>query len=112
MPNLATDLARVMESGVAGIVVINMEPMFQPTDHCCICGCEVVIYTFRQNYGIAMYEGLPVPDEWDGEWGGFTACKDCFDKNERGELPRWNVEQLAYATRPEIAETFKETPNG
>lgn len=84
---------------MADITIINMEPMFPPADDCCICGCEVVVYSFQPNYALAMYEDRIVPDEWDGEWGGFTACKSCYDKNERGELPRWTVAQLAHMTR-------------
>ena len=79
------------------VVEIRLEPFFQPTDCCCICDKEVVIYTWQQNYGIAMYEGLPVPPEWDGDWGGFCACKECHDKYERGELPMWNIDELRYS---------------
>lgn len=97
---------------MADITIINMEPMFQPTDDCCICGREVVIYSFQPNYAIAMYEDLPVPNEWEGEWGGFTACKDCWAKNERGELPRWTIEQLAYATRGMPAQPVANNSSG
>jgi hypothetical protein len=71
------------------INVILMEPFFPHMAECCICGCDVVLRTFGPNYGIAMYEGIPVPNEWTYEWGGFPACKACFDKHEAGELQRW-----------------------
>lgn len=71
------------------LTVILMEPFFPHTDDCCMCGVEVVIKCFCPNYGIPMYEGLPVPIDWTGEWGGFTACKACFDKYEAGELKTW-----------------------
>lgn len=80
------------------ITVVRMEPFFAHTDYCCICDAEVVTKFWAPNYSIAMYEGIPVPPEWEGEWGGFCACKDCYDKNERGEIPRWTVEQLKRVT--------------
>jgi len=83
----------------ATIHVILMEPFFVPTDDCCICDCEVQIWQHHPNFGIPLYEGTPVPAEWEGEWGGFTACKACFDKYERGELAMWTVEQLTWSTR-------------
>lgn len=85
------------------INVFLLEPIFPHTDECRICGCEVVLRTFGPNYGIAMYEDLPVPPEWEGEWGGFTACKDCYEKNERGDLLMWTVEQLSLVTANAVA---------
>jgi hypothetical protein len=85
------------------ITVVRMEPLFAHTHYCCICDAEVEIPFWSPSYGIAMYEGMPVPIEWEGEWGGFCACKECFDKNERGELPRWTIEQLRIVTTPAAA---------
>lgn len=79
---------------------VYMEPIYPHFDDCCICDCEVQIYTFQPNYGIPMYEDLPVPVEWEGEWGGFAACKSCFDKYEAGQLKMWTVEELEWVTRP------------
>lgn len=74
---------------LAPMTIVLMEPIFPHTDECCICGCEVTIKVFGKNYEIPMYEGIPVPPEWTGEWGGFTACKECFDKYESGKLKTW-----------------------
>lgn len=76
------------------IKVIQLEPIFPHFGTCCICECEVQIFLYQPNYGIPMYEDLPVPPEWDGEWGGFCACKECHDKYDRGELEMWTIEQL------------------
>lgn len=46
----------------------------EPTDFCCVCDAEVYM-----DYGLPMYEGEIVPPDWSGEWGGFTACKRCYD---------------------------------
>jgi len=53
------------------ITVIELWPA---TDNCCVCDEEVLM-----RYGLAMYEDLLVPDGWQGEWGGFTACRRCYD---------------------------------
>ena len=46
----------------------------EPTDFCCVCNQEVYM-----DYGLAMYEGDIVPNDWKGEWGGFTACRRCYE---------------------------------
>lgn len=76
------------------VTVYYLEPFFAKTDFCCICEKEVVIHDWATNYSIPMYEGAPVPKEWDGEWGGFCACKDCYDKYEYGDLKMWSIEDL------------------
>lgn len=53
---------------------------------CCICGK----YIIRAKKAIAMFEGLPVPNDWNGDWAGFDACDECFEKNNRSELKMWN----------------------
>lgn len=89
-----------MQLNSTDTVVINLEPWYQPTDVCCICDVEVPIFHFQKNYGIPMYEDLPVPVDWQGEWGGFCACESCYGKYERGELKMWTIEGLCWATRP------------
>lgn len=85
---------------------IYLEPFFPHFDNCCICEVEVQRYAWRPNYGIPMYEGIPVPPEWKGEWGGFTACKSCHDKYDRRELEMWDINDLAWVTNP-----FPDTTN-
>ena len=80
------------------VTYVNLEPIFPHTDNCCVCNTEVILYNFQPNYGIAMYEGIPVPNEWEGEWGGFAACKPCYDKNERGEIKQWSIDELERVT--------------
>lgn len=78
-------------SGVGSSDVLAPTVLYlnQDWDECCICGCDVAIAPRGPNYGIPMYEGIPVPVEWTGEWGGFTACKMCFDRYEAGGLETW-----------------------
>lgn len=59
--------------------------LFPHESECCVCG--KLIYDTTK--GIAMYEGCAVPHDWTGDWAGFDACDECFDKHERGELPTW-----------------------
>lgn len=82
----STDVRGVAWSDGLAIQVFNLEPVFPVWDTCCICGKDVAVKCFSPNYSIAMWEGLPVPANWTGEWAGFTACKECYDRNEAGEL--------------------------
>lgn len=72
--------------------VILLEPIFPKTDICCNCECEVVIKEWAPNFGIPMYEGIPVPPEWKGPWAGFCACEMCFDIYEKGMLDMWPLD--------------------
>lgn len=66
---------------------------------CRICESRFALPPSAPSYGVPMYEEYCVPPEWDGEWGGFPCCKECYDKYERRDLPMWTVEQLRHATR-------------
>ena len=68
------------------ITVIELWPM---VSECCICGRHLV----GCHTSIAMYEGVPVPDDWEGDWAGFDACQACFDKHSKGELPMWRKKE-------------------
>ncbi len=79
---------------------IYLEPFFAHFDTCCICEKDVQRYYWRMNYGIFMYEDLPVPPEYEGsEGGGFAACKDCYDKYENRTLKMWKLEDLEYSIK-------------
>lgn len=41
---------------------------------CHICQAE----TCPPRYGIPIYEGLVLPNSWEGEWGGVDACEACW----------------------------------
>ncbi len=51
-------------------------------DRCCICG---MLTSTRQ--GVPMYEDIVLPNDWDGEWYGRTACLPCFEL--QGEITKW-----------------------
>ncbi|MBF0529190.1 MAG: hypothetical protein HQK55_07950 [Deltaproteobacteria bacterium] len=68
------------------ILIISLN---RATADCCICGEEVYM-----EYGIPMYEGIPVPLDWEGEWGGFAACKLCYDKYMNGEMEMWKKGEI------------------
>ena len=80
------------------VTYVYLEPFFAHLEECCNCGVDVQRYFFQPNYGLPLYEGLAVPPEWEGEWGGFPACKECHDKYERRELPMWTIEDLEWST--------------
>ena len=76
-------------------VIVIDEPFFPRESECVICSKPLQ----NAKLGIAMFEGLPVPHDWPGEWGGFDACRDCFEKHERGELQCWKIEQCPERSR-------------
>ena len=51
------------------VTVINIS---EPSDFCCVCGEETWM-----DQGLPCYEDEIVPPDWQGEWGGFTACEEC-----------------------------------
>lgn len=57
------------------IAVIDLTPCI---DDCWVCEREVIASSAGPNYGVPIYEGYIVPDDYRGEWGGFTACKPCY----------------------------------
>ena len=69
--NIATQLA-------AGTHVIDLWPI---VEECRICGDT----SYRS--GIPMYEGMVLPNDWVGEWGGQPACERCRLAQEALTLP-------------------------
>lgn len=57
------------------VVVIEMWPR---ESECILCGKDL----FGCKTGIPMYEGDCVPHAWTGEWAGYDACEECFDRYE------------------------------
>lgn len=64
---------------------VSVIRLFPHESECCVCGRLI----YGSTKGIAMYEGCAVPHDSTGDWAGFDACDECFDKHERGELPTW-----------------------
>ena len=52
------------------IIIIDLSPH---EIECYLCGC---LCAGRQ--GIAIYEDMSVPDNYDGEWGGVSVCEKCY----------------------------------
>lgn len=52
------------------ITVINLNP-HDVKCHLCDAACE-----YRQ--GVPIYEGMIVPDDYQGEWGGVPTCQRCY----------------------------------
>lgn len=74
------------------VVVIELWPH---TDFCCVCEQEVLT-----RYGLPMYEDEILPADWPGEWGGFAACKRCYDTFTDIKKPiRIDVARAAVAGR-------------
>jgi hypothetical protein len=49
---------------------------------CHICGAES-----PPKWGIPIYEGDVLPNDWQGEWGGVDACQRCWLHQGRLTVP-------------------------
>ena len=56
--------------GESLVYVINL---WEPEAECFVCD---TVTTLRQ--GIARYEDMIVPEDYEGEWGGAAVCKRCY----------------------------------
>lgn len=65
-------------AGPVEYLQINMQ------DHwteCTVCGADT-----PAEWGLPVWNGMIVANDWPGEWGGVPACESCWAKHERGEL--------------------------
>lgn len=53
------------------VFVVNLWP---PESERWGCGTRLV----APCYGVPVYEDLILPNDFEGEWGGFDACARCF----------------------------------
>lgn len=60
------------------ITYINMQPRDR---QCVVCGNPAT-----PGYGVPMFEDRLVPNNWKGAWGGFPACRDCYEDHQRGAI--------------------------
>lgn len=48
---------------------------------CNICGCE-----WESGWGVPVWNGVRVANDWPGEWGGVPVCEPCFHRHAAGEF--------------------------
>lgn len=65
---------RTLAKETCDLIIIDL---WSPLVDCHICNEPA------HKKGIPIYEGLVLPDNWDGEWGGVPACDACFEKQQR-----------------------------
>lgn len=82
------NLPHVLRFPEGDVEVINLSARW--TD-CTVCGEET-----PAAWGLPVWNGLIVANDWPGEWGGVPACEACWEQHERGEL----VEHPTSAYRP------------
>ncbi len=58
------------------MLVIDLSPR---RSECAVCGTYLEVPSSGGGLGVPMYEGLVLPNDWDGEWGGFDACRRCYE---------------------------------
>lgn len=82
-------------------IYVNLSPR---ETECVVCDRLI----FDGTKGIAMFEGEPVPHEWDEEWGGFPCCERCFAEYERVQANEGERRVWFAAKRREVRIDHKE----
>lgn len=75
---------------MGSVVIIDLNEF--GVSECHICGKTSV------NKGIPIYEGLVLPNEWEGEWGGVPACDKCHKEQNRLTQPI-NIETFRHLNK-------------
>ncbi len=55
--------------------------LYEPWAECRLCGADT-----PSRWGVPMYEGNLLSNDFQGEWFGAPACQACHDAHARGEL--------------------------
>lgn len=63
------------------VTIIRLD---EPCIECVICGQGDV-----SRWGLAVYEGRIVPDDYQGEWGGAPCCEKCYQAWKDGAIEPW-----------------------
>lgn len=58
--------------------------LHEPQIECIVCG-----ETDVSRWGLAVYEGQIVPNDYQGEWGGAPCCEKCFMSRQIGTIEDW-----------------------
>ena len=66
---------------MADVTVIRLD---EPWIVCSVCGKDDV-----SRWGLAVYEGQIVPDDYKGHWGGAPCCRECYQAWIRGIIKPW-----------------------
>ena len=57
-------------------MIINLD---EPWTECTICGADT-----PSKWGVPVWSGMIVANDWPGDWGGVPACKSCYEQHTRG----------------------------
>lgn len=82
----------VYQTTIGGQIVGIIDMDYRWTE-CHVCGADTVI-----GWGLPVWNGSIVANDWPGSWGGVPACYECWERHERGEL----VEIPTSEYRPEF----------
>jgi hypothetical protein len=70
------------------VLVIDMNDATDRLGDCYACGGPS-----HPNYGLPIWNGFIVGNEWPYEWGGVPCCEDCYERHQRGELTEVTPDQ-------------------
>ncbi len=63
------------------------------TIECHVCGC-VWHCAEGGSYGIPLWSGLIVGNDWPHDWMGAPVCEPCYRRHERGELTEIEADEI------------------
>lgn len=69
-----------------GVTIIDLQENW---DTCIICERDTPLH-----WGVPVYEGLIVDNNWPFEWFGAPACKTCHDEHAQGEHVQLKVRKM------------------
>lgn len=79
--------------------IIDLSPIeFQ----CHICEEWQVVSRHEPSYGIPIYEDEIVPDDYQGEWGGVSVCRPCFDTTRQMQADAFHCKINDYDVRKRV----------
>ena len=68
------DEAAAVKEDEAGVDVIRIINLWEPTGDCFVCEEECPLA-----YAVAVYEDEILPDDYPGEWFGAPVCGRCYN---------------------------------
>lgn len=63
--------------------------LWLPTAECHVCGEPTLC-----KWGLPVWNGFIVGNDWPHEWGGVPCCKGCYERHEAGELTEIQADEI------------------
>jgi hypothetical protein len=60
------------------VVIVNLQQHW--------CDCHICGEPTLAAWGVPVWNGFIVANDWPGDWGGVSVCKSCHDRHAAGEF--------------------------